>query len=219
MRVLVRGGDGFCGWPTSLYLSARGHDVTILDNLSRRKIDTDLEVGSLTPIAAPGERLRAWREVSGRQIGLVNVDLAGEYDRLAAVLREVSPHAIVHFAEQRAAPYSMRSEKTKRYTVDNNVRATHNLLTALVETGVDAAVAHLGTMGVYGYGWSGAAPIPEGYLTVTVPTPAGELEREIMHPANPGSVYHLTKTLDQLMFAFYARNDGLRITEIGRAHV
>jgi len=214
MRVLVLGGDGFCGWPTSLYLSDRGHDVTILDNLSRRKIDVDLEVDSLTPIVPIGERLRAWREVSGREIGFVSVDLATEYDRLAAILRELRPDAIVHFAEQRAAPYSMRSEKTKRYTVDNNVRATHNLLTAIVDTGVDAAIAHLGTMGVYGYGWSGTAPIPEGYLTVKVPTPDGDLEREILHPANPGSVYHMTKTLDQLLFAFYAKNDGLRITDL-----
>src|SRR5580698_4456062 len=214
MRVLVLGGDGFCGWPTSLYLSDRGHDVTILDNLSRRKIDVDLEVESLTPIMPIGERLRAWREVSGREIGFVSVDLATEYDRLAAVLSGLRPDAIVHLAEQRAAPYSMRSEKTKRYTVDNNVRATHNLLTALVDTGVNAAIAHLGTMGVYGYGWSGSAPIPEGYLTVKVPTPDGDLEREILHPANPGSVYHMTKTLDQLMFAFYAKNDGLRITDL-----
>src|ERR1700685_1835550 len=214
MRVLVLGGDGFCGWPTSLYLSDRGHDVTILDNLSRRKIDIDLEVDSLTPIAAIGERLRAWREVSGREIGFVNVDLATEYDRLASILLELRPDAIVHFAEQRAAPYSMRSEKTKRYTVDNNVRATHNLLTAIVDTGSNASLAHLGTMGVYGYGWSGSAPIPEGYLTVKVPTPDGDLEREILHPANPGSVYHMTKTLDQLLFAFYAKNDGLRITDL-----
>ena len=214
MRVLVLGGDGFCGWPTSLYLSDRGHDVTILDNLSRRKIDIDLEVESLTPIVPIGERLRAWREVSGREIGFVNVDLATEYDRLASLLLELRPDAIVHFAEQRAAPYSMRSEKTKRYTVDNNVRATHNLLTAIVDTGVNAAIAHLGTMGVYGYGWSGSAPIPEGYLTVKVPTPDGDLEREILHPANPGSVYHMTKTLDQLLFAFYAKNDGLRITDL-----
>jgi UDP-sulfoquinovose synthase len=214
MRVLVLGGDGFCGWPTSLYLSDRGHDVTILDNLSRRKIDIDLEVDSLTPIVPIGERVRAWREVSGREIGFVNVDLATEYDRLASLLLELRPDAIVHFAEQRAAPYSMRSEKTKRYTVDNNVRATHNLLTAIVDTGVNAAIAHLGTMGVYGYGWSGSAPIPEGYLTVKVPTPDGDLEREILHPANPGSVYHMTKTLDQLLFAFYAKNDGLRITDL-----
>jgi UDP-sulfoquinovose synthase len=185
-----------------------------LDNLSRRKIDIDLEVDSLTPIVPIGERLRAWREVSGREVGFVNVDLATEYDRLASLLLELRPDAIVHFAEQRAAPYSMRSEKTKRYTVDNNVRATHNLLTAIVDTGVNAAIAHLGTMGVYGYGWSGSAPIPEGYLTVKVPTPDGDLEREILHPANPGSVYHMTKTLDQLLFAFYAKNDGLRITDL-----
>jgi UDP-sulfoquinovose synthase len=214
MRVLVLGGDGFCGWPTSLYLSDRGHDITILDNLSRRKIDVDLEVDSLTPIVPIGDRIAAWREVSGREIGFINMDLATEYDRLASVLTELRPDAIVHFAEQRAAPYSMRSEKTKRYTVDNNVRATHNLLTALVHTGVESAVVHLGTMGVYGYGWSGSAPIPEGYLTVKVPTPDGDLEREILHPANPGSVYHLTKTLDQLLFAFYAKNDGLRVTDL-----
>ncbi len=214
MRVLVLGGDGFCGWPTSLYLSDRGHDVTILDNLSRRNIDNELEVGSLTPIRPIGERVRVWEEVSGRKIGFVKLDLAQEYDRLVRIIEETQPDAIVHFAEQRAAPYSMRSVNAKRYTVDNNVRATHNLLVAMVATGSDAALAHLGTMGVYGYGWSGSAPIPEGYLTVKVPTPDGDLEREILHPANPGSVYHMTKTLDQLMFAFYAKNDGLRITDL-----
>src|SRR5881227_620058 len=214
MRVLVLGGDGFCGWPTSLYLSDNGHDVTIVDNLSRRKIDIELEVESLTPIEPIGRRLRAWKEVSGREIGFVNLDIATEYDRLVEVLRDKQPDAIVHFAEQRAAPYSMRTAATKRYTVDNNIRATHNLLVALVETGLDAALAHLGTMGVYGYGWSGSAPIPEGYLTVKLTTPDGELEREILHPANPGSVYHMTKTLDQLLFSFYAKNDGLRITDL-----
>jgi len=214
MRVLVLGGDGFCGWPTSLYLSDRGNDVTIVDNLSRRNIDNELEVQSLTPIRPIGERLRAWYEVSGREIGFENLDLATEYDRLAGFLAQWRPDAIVHFAEQRAAPYSMRSVRAKRYTVDNNVRATHNLLVALVTTGVDAALVHLGTMGVYGYGWSGSAPIPEGYLTVKVATPDGEIEREILHPANPGSVYHMTKTLDQLMFAFYAKNDRLRITDL-----
>jgi UDP-sulfoquinovose synthase len=214
MRVLVLGGDGFCGWPTSLYLSDQGHDITIADNLSRRKIDIELEVESLTPIRPLHDRLAAWREVSGRDIGFVNVDLATEYDRLTDVLLDLRPDAIVHFAEQRAAPYSMRTDKTKRYTVDNNVRGTHNLLTALVTTDIDASLVHLGTMGVYGYGWSGSAPIPEGYLAVKVPTPDGELEREILHPANPGSVYHLTKTLDQLLFSFYASNDRLRITDL-----
>src|SRR5216684_2615016 len=124
MRVMVLGGDGFCGWPTSLYLSDRGHDVTIVDNLSRRKIDVELEVESLTPIRSVSERLRVWRDVSGHGIEFVNLDLATEYDRLVAVLEQHRPEAIVHFAEQRAAPYSMRSTHTKRYTVDNNVCGT-----------------------------------------------------------------------------------------------
>jgi UDP-sulfoquinovose synthase len=214
MKVLVLGGDGFCGWPTSLHLSDLGHDVTIIDNLSRREIDLELEVESLTPIRPMGERIRVWKELTGNDIGFVHLDLAEEFDRFEALLREMRPDAIVHFGEQRAAPYSMRSSIAKRYTIDNNVRGTHNVLTAIVSSGLDIALVHLGTMGVYGYGWSGSAPIPEGYLTVKVPTPDGDIEREILHPANPGSIYHLTKTLDQLLFAFYCANDQLRITDL-----
>ena len=214
VKILVLGGDGFCGWPTSLHLSDLGHDVTILDNLSRRNIDIELEVDSLTPIRPIRERIRVWKEVSTNEIDFINLDLAKEFDRFVDVLLATRPDAIVHFAEQRAAPYSMRTSKTKRYTVDNNVTGTHNLLAAIVESGLDIAIVHLGTMGVYGYGWSGSAPIPEGYLTVKVPTPDGDIEREILHPANAGSVYHLTKTLDQLMFKFYAQNDGLRVTDL-----
>jgi UDP-sulfoquinovose synthase len=201
VKVLVLGGDGFCGWPTSLHLSDLGNDV-------------ELEVESLTPIRPIGERLRVWKEVSGNEINFINLDLAKEFDRFVDVLLAIRPDAVVHFAEQRAAPYSMRSSKTKRYTVDNNVSGTHNLLAAIVQSGLDIAVVHLGTMGVYGYGWSGSAPIPEGYLTVKVPTPDGDIEREILHPANAGSVYHMTKTLDQLMFKFYAQNDGIRVTDL-----
>jgi len=214
MKVLVLGGDGFCGWPTSLHLSDIGHDVTIVDNLSRREIDLELEVESLTPIRPIGERIRVWKELTGNEIDFVHLDLAREYDRLEALLRELQPDAIVHFGEQRAAPYSMRNATAKRYTVDNNVTGTHNVLCAIVQSGLDIALVHLGTMGVYGYGWSGSAPIPEGYLTVKVPTPDGDIEREILHPANPGSVYHLTKTLDQLLFAFYCANDQVRVTDL-----
>jgi UDP-sulfoquinovose synthase len=214
MKVLVLGGDGFCGWPTSLHLSDAGHDVTIVDNLSRREIDLELEVESLTPIRPIGERIRVWKELTGKEIGFVHLDLAQEYERFVVLLRDLQPDAIVHFGEQRAAPYSMRNSEAKRYTVDNNVRATHNVLVAIVTSGLDIALVHLGTMGVYGYGWSGSAPIPEGYLTVKVPTPDGDIEREILHPANPGSVYHLTKTLDQLLFSFYAANDQLRISDL-----
>lgn len=214
MRIIVLGGDGFCGWPTALHLSNSGHDVTIIDNLSRRKIDIDLQANSLTPIAPIGKRINRWEAITGNRIEYINIDVAKEYELLVSAIIKINPGAIVHFAEQRAAPYSMKSSDAKRYTVFNNINATHNLLCALVESRVDAHLVHLGTMGVYGYGWSGSAPIPEGYISVTLKTPDGELDREILHPANPGSVYHLTKTQDQLMFAFYAKNDKIRITDL-----
>jgi UDP-sulfoquinovose synthase len=213
MRVLVLGGDGFCGWPTALHLSARGHEVAIVDNLSRRRIEEELGAFSLTPIAELPERLAAWAEVSGREIGFHPLTVGKDYDELLELLLAVRPDAIVHFAEQRAAPYSMKSARHKRYTVDNNLNATNDVLAAIVESGLDIHLAHLGTMGVYGYGDAGMS-IPEGYLTVKVETPDGWVPREILYPANPGSIYHLTKTQDALLFQFYARNDRLRITDL-----
>ncbi|MHA6737589.1 NAD-dependent epimerase/dehydratase family protein [Rhodococcus sp. 66b] len=214
MRILILGGDGFCGWPSALHLSAHEHQVTIVDSFVRRRIDDELRVQSLTPISTLSERVRAWSEVTGRRIDVVEFDLAHEYDALLDVLGKVRPEVIVHFAEQRAAPYSMKSPELKRYTVDNNLNATHNLLAAVVQTGLDAHVVHLGTMGVYGYE-SVPVDLPEGYLTVSYPDRDGHLHsREILYPTAPGSVYHLTKSLDQLLFQFYARNDGVRITDL-----
>ena len=214
VRILVLGGDGFCGWPTALELSARGHEVTIVDDLSRRNIDNELEAGSLTPIRPMGERLSAWAEVSGREISFVRFDVAEHYHRLLTLLRDWQPEAIVHFAEQRAAPYSMKSSWHKRYTVGNNLNATNNVLAAIVESGVDAHLIHLGTMGVYGYGTAGVR-IPEGYLEVKVELEDGrEVKQEILYPPNPGSIYHLTKTQDQLFFAFYNKNDGVKVTDL-----
>lgn len=214
MKVLVLGGDGFCGWPTSLHLSDLGHDVAIVDNLSRRNIDIELECDSLTPIRPMGERLRAWKEVSGKDISFHNFNVARNYQKLLDLLKEWKPEAVVHFAEQRAAPYSMKGSHGKRYTVDNNLNATHNLLAAVVESGLDIHVVHLGTMGVYGYGTAGMK-IPEGYLSVQVKTDTGNIvEQEILYPVNPGSVYHMTKTQDQLMFLFYNKNDGVRVTDL-----
>jgi UDP-sulfoquinovose synthase len=214
MKILVIGGDGFCGWPTSLHLSNLGHDVVIVDNLSRRKIDIELEVESLTPIRPISVRLAAWKEISGREIGFVNIDVASNYARLLRLIQEERPEAIVHFGEQRAAPYSMKSSWHKRYTVANNLNATNNILAAIVEAGVDPHLIHLGTMGVYGYGTAGLK-IPEGYLPVKIETDDGrEIRQEILYPANPGSIYHMTKTQDQLLFAFYNKNDGLKITDL-----
>jgi UDP-sulfoquinovose synthase len=214
LRILILGGDGFCGWPTSLHLSASGHDVAIVDNLARRNADVELEAESLTPIKPIGTRLAAWRELTGREIPFHRINVAEDYRELLDLLVEWEPEAVVHFAEQRAAPYSMKSSWHKRYTVTNNVNATHNLLAAVVETELDAHVVHLGTMGVYGYGTAGVK-IPEGYLRVRFDTDDGaEVEQEILYPVNPGSVYHMTKTQDQLLFAFYNKNDGTRVTDL-----
>lgn len=213
MRIAILGGDGFVGWPTALHLSNAGHEVHILDNLSRRWIDTELGVQSLTPMDSIQERCRIWKQTSGETIRFHLIDLAKEYERLKAWLTEHAPDAIIHFAEQRAAPYSMKTDRHKVYTVNNNTSATHNLLAAMVEAAPEAHLIHLGTMGVYGYSSVGA-PIPEGYLDVQIDTPTGPKEQQILYPTKPGSVYHMTKSLDQILFQFYAQNDGLRITDL-----
>jgi UDP-sulfoquinovose synthase len=213
-KIIVLGGDGFCGWPTALHLSALGHDIVIVDNLSRRNIDNELEVQSLTPIQPLSVRINTWREISGHNIQFYNLDVAKDYDRLLNLILTYRPDAIIHFAEQRAAPYSMKSSRHKRYTVDNNLNATNNVLAAIVESGLDVHVVHLGTMGVYGYGTAGMK-IPEGYLDIQVPLDSGEVvKQQILYPANPGSIYHMTKTQDQLFFYYYNKNDALRITDL-----
>jgi UDP-sulfoquinovose synthase len=211
--VFVLGGDGFCGWPTALHLSELGFDVTIVDNMSRRRIDKELGVRSLTPLRPLSERIAAWKAVSGLTINFERLTLGRDYDAFLDLLRRRRPRHIVHFAEQRAAPYSMKSSREKRYTVNNNLGATHDVLAAIVESGQDIHLAHLGTMGVYGYGTAGMA-VPEGYLPVSVETPNGPKGLEILYPASPGSVYHMTKAQDQLFFAYYNKNDHVRITDL-----
>jgi len=214
MRVVVLGGDGFCGWPTSLHLSAQGHDVWIVDDLSRRNIDNELETQSLTPIKPIGTRIDTWRDVSGKEIRFTNLDVSRHYHRLLTLIKEFQPDCVVHFAEQRAAPYSMKSAWHKRYTVDGNLGATNSLLAAIVESGLDIHVVHLGTMGVYGYGTAGMQ-IPEGYMPDKVETETGKIiEQEILYPVNPGSIYHMTKAMDQILFFYYNKNDRVRVTDL-----
>jgi UDP-sulfoquinovose synthase len=214
MKIVALGGDGFCGWPIALHLSAQGHEVTIIDSLVRRRVDIELDALSLTPIAPIDTRLAAWREISGRQIDFFSFDVARDYDALAEVIGDVRPQAIVHLAEQKAAPYSMKTAWHKRYTVDNNVSATHNILCAIAESGQDIHVVHIGTMGVYGYGTG--YTIPEGYLLVETIDVRNQrrVEREILHPVDPGSVYHMTKAIDQMLFLYYNKNDRVRITDL-----
>ena len=213
-KIVVIGGDGFCGWPTALHLSKLGHKITIVDNLSRRWIDKKMGADSLTPIATVEDRLAAWTKKTGLTIDFASIDVAREFDRFTSLLASTKPDTVVHFGEHRAAPYSMKGDDEKRYTVDNNISATHNLLAAVTKLGLDSHIVHLGTMGVYGYDDDGIE-IPEGYLDVYIPDDDKRIfQRNILYPTNPGSVYHMTKSMDQLLFQFYAKNDQMRITDL-----
>tara|TARA_B100001173_G_scaffold46730_2_gene37451 strand:+ start:1111 stop:2283 length:1173 start_codon:yes stop_codon:yes gene_type:complete len=213
-RVIILGGDGFCGWPTTLHLSKLGHEVLIIDNLSRRDIDLELGTSSLTPIKNINERIHRWEKITKKNIAFINFNLNEDYDLLLKTINDFKPHSIIHFAEQRAAPYSMKSSWHKRYTIDNNISTTNNVLAAIVESKEDIHLIHLGTMGVYGYGTAGLK-IPEGYLNIMINQGGGKnVEQEILYPSNPGSIYHLSKTLDQLLFAYYNKNDNIKITDL-----
>jgi len=211
--IIVFGGDGFCGWPTSLGLSKVGYNVVIVDNLVRRNMDIELECESLTPVSPIGTRRKAWKELTGEEIGFERIDVSEHYHRILTLFKQLKPRAVIHFAEQRAAPYSMKSSYHKRYTVNNNVNATNNILCAIVESGLDIHMIHLGTTGYYGYSSIGME-IPEGYLTVKVDIDGAEKELEIMYPPNAGSIYHMTKIQDAMMFAYYNKNDKVRITDL-----
>lgn len=212
-RIIIFGGDGFCGWPTSLYLSNQGYDVTIVDNLARRKIDIELECDSLTPIQPIHKRIEIWEKITGKKIDYKSIDVSKHYHRILTLFKELKPEAVVHFAEQRSAPFSMKTPNHKQYTINNNTNGTHNILCAIVESGLDIHLVHLGTTGVYGYSSVGMT-IPEGYMTVKVDVDGEEKLMEIPYPPHPGSIYHLTKTMDALMFSYYNKNDSLRITDL-----
>lgn len=211
MRIIVAGGDGFCGWPTALYLSKLGHEVSIVDNFARRKIDQELRTDSVTPIYPLAERVAAWKEVSGKDIAVYEGDLT-HYDFLSEVFRQVRPEAFVHFAEQRSAPYSMIDREHAVYTHDNNVIGNLNVLYAIKEHAPECHLVKLGTMGEYG---QPNIDIEEGYLTVEH---NGRTET-FLYPKSPGSFYHLTKVHDSNNIYFACRTWGIRATDLNQGVV
>lgn len=209
MKIMVLGGDGFCGWPTALKLAKAGHEVLIVDNMSRRDIDEELKSNSLTDIKSLAQRVACARHL-GMDISFVDLDVTWHYE-MEELVSKFKPSTIVHFAEQRAAPYSMIGSKQRQYTVNNNITATHNILDIIVAVDPSIHLVHLGTMGVYGYS-KDFGDIPEGYLDMTVKSTGKDVS--VLYPTNPGSVYHMTKSLDQIMFQFYNKNWGLKITDL-----
>ena len=211
MRILVLGGDGYLGWPTALHLSEVGHEVGIVDNFVRRQYDHELGVESLVPIETLATRRRAWKEITGQDIAAFVGDLCDApfvYD----TLRGFRPDAIVHFAEQRAAPYSMIDRAHAVYTQTNNVVGTLNLLYGIAEINPDIHLVKLGTMGEYG---TPNIDIEEGWLTVTH---NGRTDR-MLYPKRPGSFYHLSKVHDSHNMEFACRIWGLRATDLNQGIV
>ena len=211
MRISVLGGDGYCGWATALHLSARGHSVCIVDSFVRRLWDHELGVQTLTPIRPMPERLKAWEDLRGSKIDLFVGDVT-DYDFLSSAIRAFEPDAVVHFAEQRAAPYSMIDRKHAVFTQVNNIVGTLNLLFALREFRPNCHLVKLGTMGEYG---TPNIDIEEGYITIEH---RGRKDT-LPYPKQPGSFYHLSKVHDSHNILFACRIWGLRATDLNQGVV
>ena len=211
MKILVLGGDGYLGWPTALHLSEAGHDVAVADNFARRQYDYELGAESLVPIEPLQTRVAVWREVSGKSIGLYIGDLC-DAEFTGKMIGEFQPDAIVHFGEQRAAPYSMIDRRHAVYTQTNNVVGTLNLLYAIAEINPNIHLVKLGTMGVYG---TPNIDIEEGWLELEH---KGRKDR-VLFPKRPGSFYHLSKVHDSHNIEFACRIWGLRATDLNQGVV
>ena len=211
MKILVLGGDGYLGWPTALYLSQRGHEVSVVDNFARRQYDFEMGVDSLVPIVQLQQRVRVWKEVSGRTVTAYVGDLT-DPAFVSHVLASTAPEAVVHFAEQRSAPYSMIDQKHAVYTQVNNVVGTLNLLYAIAEQDRDIHLVKLGTMGEYG---TPNIDIEEGFIEITH---RGRTD-VLPYPKQPGSFYHLSKVHDSANIMFACRIWGLRATDLNQGVV
>ncbi len=208
---MIAGGDGFCGWPTALYFSERGHEVAILDSMIRRRWDEELGTQPLTPIASLEDRVAAWRELTGKEIQLFIGDMT-DYDFLAGAMSTFRPEAFVHYAEQRSAPYSMIDREHAVFTQVNNVVGTLNLLFAIKEIVPDCHLIKLGTMGEYG---TPNIDIEEGYIRIQ----HKGREDVLPYPKQPFSFYHLSKVHDSHNIMFACKSWGIRATDLNQGVV
>jgi UDP-sulfoquinovose synthase len=211
MKVLVIGGDGYCGWATALYLSNRGCQVGILDSLVRRYWDSQLGADTLTPIAPIQQRIQRWHDLTGKTIDLYIGDIT-DYSFLSKTLRAFAPEAIVHFGEQRSAPFSMIDREHAVLTQVNNVVGTLNILYGIKEDFPDCHLVKLGTMGEYG---TPNIDIEEGYITIE----HNGRKDTLPYPKQPGSFYHLSKVHDSHNIHFACKIWGLRATDLNQGVV
>jgi len=211
LRLLVLGGDGYLGWPTALAFSAQGHRVAVVDNFAKRGWELELGVRPLFPILSLHERVRAWREVTGREIELHVADLT-DYDLVASIMQSFRPDVVIHYGEQPSAPYSMIDVRRATYTQHNNVIGTLNVLFAIRDQSPETHLIKLGTMGEYG---TPNIDIEEGYLTVTHNGRTDTLP----YPKLAGSIYHLSKVHDSNNLHFASRIWGLRVTDLNQGVV
>ncbi len=211
MKIAVLGGDGYCGWATALYLSQRGHSVAIVDNFLRRLWDHELGAQTLTPIRPLTERVRVWQNLTGKTIELF-VGNVSDYDFLASTFKSIEPEAVVHFAEQRSAPYSMIDRKHAVFTQVNNVVGTLNVLFAIREFLPDCHLIKLGTMGEYG---TPNIDIEEGYIAIE----HNGRKDVVPFPKQPGSFYHLSKVHDSHNMMFACKIWGIRATDLNQGVV
>jgi UDP-sulfoquinovose synthase len=211
MKILILGGDGYLGWPTALHLSAAGHDVAVADNFARRGYDFEMGVDSLTPIETLQTRVTTWRQLTGKPIGTYIGDLC-DAEFTYRMVGDFAPDAIVHYAEQRAAPYSMVDRKHAVYTQTNNVVGNLNVLYAIAEINPEIHLVKLGTMGEYG---TPNIDIEEGWLEIEH---KGRTDR-VLYPKRPGSFYHLSKVHDSHNIEFACRVWGIRATDLNQGVV
>ncbi|WVZ98343.1 hypothetical protein U9M48_043801 [Paspalum notatum var. saurae] len=210
-KVMVIGGDGYCGWATALHLSNKGYEVAIVDNLVRRLFDHQLGLDSLTPITSIQNRIRRWKSLTGKTIQLFIGDIC-DFEFLSEAFKSFEPDAAVHFGEQRSAPYSMIDRSRAVYTQHNNVIGTLNVLFAIKEYSQECHLVKLGTMGEYG---TPNIDIEEGFITITHNGRTDTLP----YPKQASSFYHLSKVHDSHNIAFTCKAWGIRATDLNQGVV